>query len=450
MRASTQHHAATVAVAAPHLLTGEPEAVAVGDGRVRSEPRSLPASGSEKPWHHTSSPRTPAGCDAPRASGVAHEHRGDDLDRSVQLRDRRSRRQPAPRATTNVAPANRRALRRSVGQPERVQPGPTAAAAAAGTERPMTSSVLGDLVAERLEFLAVFGEPVAERRRRGGERRRSGRHRTSGDIAGRRTLRGPADSTVVSSRRVRSHSWQHSGRDRLCEQWLGNGAAAIVDDDGVVTGDELMRLGGRRVGVVRRARVSPPARPIPALMDETRDVDRAWSSAAPCRGGRSRRSAPSSSVDDLVHAVRGLGARHLFVDPERLELGERVAGRGRRRARRGRSAARAGRRRWRAPARRTTRSSSCTRRARPAGPKPIRLDPAAAGGAGRRVPGGDGHRPRRPVLLGVALLPHRRRGDGRHRARHGRVDRARRTGSASTTGGGPGGSASPARCSCRR
>ena len=43
--------------------------------------------------------------------------------------------------------------------------------------------------------------------------------------------------------------------------------------------------------------------------------------------------------------------------------------------------------------------------------------PAAAttiDGSGRRVPGGDGHRARRPVLLGVAVLPHRRRGDGRH------------------------------------
>jgi len=111
--------------------------------------------------------------------------------------------------------------------------------------------------------------------------------------------------------------------DRLCEQWVGNGAGAIVDDEGPTSGDELMRLAagasawfddlGYTVGEA-----------IPALMDETRTSIAMVVGAALSR----RPLAPLGtklSVEDLVIAVRGLGARHLFVDPERIDLAERVA-----------------------------------------------------------------------------------------------------------------------------
>jgi acyl-CoA synthetase (AMP-forming)/AMP-acid ligase II len=104
---------------------------------------------------------------------------------------------------------------------------------------------------------------------------------------------------------------------------VGNEAAAIVDDDGAVSGDQLMRLAagasawfdelGYGVGDA-----------IPALMDESRT-----SIAMVVGAGLSRRPlAPlgtKSSVEDLVIAVRGLGARHLFVDPDRIDLAEQVA-----------------------------------------------------------------------------------------------------------------------------
>src|SRR5262245_25058435 len=60
------------------------------------------------------------------------------------------------------------------------------------------------------------------------------------------------------------------------------------------------------------------------LMDESRDAI-----AMVVGGGLSRRPvAPLGTklaVDDLVHAVTGLGARHLLVAPERSELGEVVS-----------------------------------------------------------------------------------------------------------------------------
>jgi acyl-CoA synthetase (AMP-forming)/AMP-acid ligase II len=107
--------------------------------------------------------------------------------------------------------------------------------------------------------------------------------------------------------------------------WLGNRAPAIVDDDGVMSGHELLQFAagasawfdelGFRVGD-----------PIPALMDETR--------TAICMvvgGAMSRRPvAPLGTklgAGDLAQVVRGLAAQVLLVSPDRCELGEQVAAR---------------------------------------------------------------------------------------------------------------------------
>ncbi len=104
--------------------------------------------------------------------------------------------------------------------------------------------------------------------------------------------------------------------------WLGSGAPAIVDDDGTVTGHELLQLAaGASAWFDELGFVAGDA--IPALIDETRDAI-----AMLVGGAMSRRPlAPLGTklpIDDLVHAVTGLGAGVLFVSPERRELGEQV------------------------------------------------------------------------------------------------------------------------------
>jgi acyl-CoA synthetase (AMP-forming)/AMP-acid ligase II len=116
-----------------------------------------------------------------------------------------------------------------------------------------------------------------------------------------------------------------SWSDLVVEQWLGNAAPAIVDDDGELSGDELMHLAaGASAWFDDLGYVAGDA--IPALMDEART-----SIAMVVGGGLSRRPvAPLGtklSVDDLAVALAGLGSRHLFVDPDRIELAEQVAAR---------------------------------------------------------------------------------------------------------------------------
>jgi acyl-CoA synthetase (AMP-forming)/AMP-acid ligase II len=109
----------------------------------------------------------------------------------------------------------------------------------------------------------------------------------------------------------------------IISRWLGSDVAAIVDDDGLVTGDELLRLAAGASEKFDEVGIGP-GEAIPALIDETRTA------IAMMVGGAlsTRPLAPLGTkfpVDDLVGAVKGLGARHLFVAPERLELAERVA-----------------------------------------------------------------------------------------------------------------------------
>jgi acyl-CoA synthetase (AMP-forming)/AMP-acid ligase II len=109
----------------------------------------------------------------------------------------------------------------------------------------------------------------------------------------------------------------------VLDRWLGSTTPAIVDDDGEVSGDELIRFaGGASAWYDELGFASGDA--VPALMDESRT-----SIAMVVGGALSRRPvAPLGtklSVDDLVVAVKGLDARHLFVDPERVDLAERVA-----------------------------------------------------------------------------------------------------------------------------
>jgi acyl-CoA synthetase (AMP-forming)/AMP-acid ligase II len=109
----------------------------------------------------------------------------------------------------------------------------------------------------------------------------------------------------------------------VLHHWLGSDAPAVVDDDGTVTGDELLGLAaGASAWFDELGFVAGDA--IPALMDETRTAI-----AMVVGGAMSRRPvAPLGTklaLDDLVHAVTGLGARVLFVSPERRELGQQVA-----------------------------------------------------------------------------------------------------------------------------
>jgi acyl-CoA synthetase (AMP-forming)/AMP-acid ligase II len=105
--------------------------------------------------------------------------------------------------------------------------------------------------------------------------------------------------------------------------WSGSGAPAIVDDDGVLTGAEMLALAAGASRLFDELGYAA-GEAIPVLMDESRDTI-----AMVVGGGLSRRPvAPLGTklaVDDLVHAVHGLASRHLLVGPERLELGRRVA-----------------------------------------------------------------------------------------------------------------------------
>jgi acyl-CoA synthetase (AMP-forming)/AMP-acid ligase II len=105
--------------------------------------------------------------------------------------------------------------------------------------------------------------------------------------------------------------------------WLGSDAPAVVDDDGTVTGDELLRLAAGAAAWFDELGFATGAA-IPALMDETRTAI-----AMVVGGAMSRRPvAPLGTklaLDDLVHAVTGLGAPVLFASPERHELGAQVA-----------------------------------------------------------------------------------------------------------------------------
>jgi acyl-CoA synthetase (AMP-forming)/AMP-acid ligase II len=105
--------------------------------------------------------------------------------------------------------------------------------------------------------------------------------------------------------------------------WSGSGAPAIVDDEGVLTGAEMLALAAGASRLFDELGYTA-GEAVPVLMDESRDTI-----AMVVGGGLSRRPvAPLGTklaVDDIVHAVHGLGSRHLLVGPERLELGRRVA-----------------------------------------------------------------------------------------------------------------------------
>jgi acyl-CoA synthetase (AMP-forming)/AMP-acid ligase II len=109
----------------------------------------------------------------------------------------------------------------------------------------------------------------------------------------------------------------------VSRHWLGNPAPAIVDDDGIVTGDELMRLAAGASAMFDHYGYAV-GDAIPVLIDEDRTAI-----ALVVGGGLSRRPvAPLGtklSIDELATAVRGLGARRLFASASRMTLAEQVA-----------------------------------------------------------------------------------------------------------------------------
>ena len=126
----------------------------------------------------------------------------------------------------------------------------------------------------------------------------------------------------------------------VTQRWLGSQAPAIVDDDGVVTGDELMGLAAGAAAMFDGYGYAV-GDAIPVLMDEDRTAI-----ALVVGGGLSRRPvAPLGtklSLDELALAVRGLGARHLFASAQRMRAGRAGRRRGRCRSGRHRSATRTG------------------------------------------------------------------------------------------------------------
>lgn len=105
--------------------------------------------------------------------------------------------------------------------------------------------------------------------------------------------------------------------------WSGSDRAAIVDDDGTVTGQELLERAAGASELFDEYGFAP-GDGVPALMDESRDAI-----SMLVGGAMSRRPlAPLGTklhVEELAHAVRGLSARHVFATPDRAELGEQVA-----------------------------------------------------------------------------------------------------------------------------
>ena len=111
--------------------------------------------------------------------------------------------------------------------------------------------------------------------------------------------------------------------DVVLAQWTGSDEPAVVDDDGILAGAEMI---GIAAGAARMFDEAGFGRgdAIPLLMDESRI------SIALVLGGAltGRPVAPLGtklSVEDLSVAVRGLSARTMYVSPDKVELASRVA-----------------------------------------------------------------------------------------------------------------------------
>jgi acyl-CoA synthetase (AMP-forming)/AMP-acid ligase II len=107
------------------------------------------------------------------------------------------------------------------------------------------------------------------------------------------------------------------------EHWLGSSTPAVIDDDEVLTGQDLLETAAGASRFLDDLGFAA-GEPIPALMDES-----ATAIAMLVGGAMSRRPlAPLGtklSVEDLAAAVSGLGSRCLLSSPERASLGQAVA-----------------------------------------------------------------------------------------------------------------------------
>ena len=105
--------------------------------------------------------------------------------------------------------------------------------------------------------------------------------------------------------------------------WAGNRERAVVDDDRVVSGEELLRLAGGAAALFDDLGFGV-GDAVPALIDETPDAI-----ALAVGGALSRRPlAPLGTklaVPELAGIVRGLGARRFLATPDRADLAEEVA-----------------------------------------------------------------------------------------------------------------------------
>ena len=123
---------------------------------------------------------------------------------------------------------------------------------------------------------------------------------------------------------ARDAAWS-TWNELVLHHWSGSEAPAIVDDDGTLSGHGLLRLAAG-ASAVFDAYGLRFGEAIPLLMDETRDA------IALVVGGAfsGRPVAPLGTklaIDELVDAVRALGARQLFASPDRVGLARTVASR---------------------------------------------------------------------------------------------------------------------------
>jgi acyl-CoA synthetase (AMP-forming)/AMP-acid ligase II len=109
----------------------------------------------------------------------------------------------------------------------------------------------------------------------------------------------------------------------VLEHWSNSDAPAVIDDDEIVSGHELLELAAGASDLFDRLGFGP-GDPVPALMDES-----ATAIAMLVGGAMSRRPlAPLGtklSVSDLAAAIDGLGAHRMLASPDRAALAEEVA-----------------------------------------------------------------------------------------------------------------------------
>ncbi len=111
--------------------------------------------------------------------------------------------------------------------------------------------------------------------------------------------------------------------DLVLEQWADSARPAIVDDDGIVTGQEMLALAAG-AGIWFDELAIPFGQAVPALMDESR-ISIAMTVGGAMSGRPLAPLGTKLTVEELSTAVRDLGSGWLFAEASRAELAEQVS-----------------------------------------------------------------------------------------------------------------------------